>query len=411
MGTREMKSFLVGGYVRDKLLGFTPVDRDWVVVGETPQSMLSQGYQLVGKNFPVFLHPVTNESYALARTDRNQAVNVNGRPVFTDSNVTLEEDLARRDLTINAMAMTDSEKLIDPFNGLDDLENKILRHVGDSFREDPIRVLRIARFAARYQFEIASETKKLIGSMCSDGCFTNLVPERVWAELNKALSEDHPDVFIEQLRDLGALEKIFPELDCLFGIPQTEKHHPEIDTGTHLLLAMKIAAEISPNPMVRFGTLMHDLGKCATDKSILPRHIGHEKAGVAIVDHFSKKHGVPSKFQQFGHICSEYHPYMHQAFDLKPSTLVRLFEKIGAFHQPTLLQYFFLVCEADARGRKGFESIDYPQSDYMSSVFDVVSKVSISELDISRLEGKEIGEALTRLRVSAAKRAKNNYQR
>ena len=398
-----MQAYLVGGYVRDKLLGMDPADRDWVVVGETPASMLKAGYQLVGKEFPVFIHPHSREVYALARTGRGKGLVHDGRTVFTDQSVTLEQDLARRDLTINAMAMTPDGELIDPFGGSKDLANKILRHVGPGFADDPVRVLRIARFVARYDFVIAEETKALIQEMSESGLLDSLVPERVWAELEKALSGRNPDVFIETLRSLGALEKIFPEIDCHFGVPQTEKYHPEIDTGIHLLLALKVSARLSDDPMVRFGVLVHDFGKCLTEKVILPRHIGHEEAGVKVVERFCDRLLVPTKYRRFGRICSRYHLHMHRVFELKPRSLVDLFDNIGALKRPEDLERFILVCQSDAQGREGMQDSPYGQKDFVKQVFEIVVNVGSKDIAQEGVFGKVFGEKLYKKRIAAVK--------
>jgi tRNA nucleotidyltransferase (CCA-adding enzyme) len=398
-----MQAYIVGGYVRDRLLGLEPKDRDWVVVGATPEQMLDQGYRLVGKDFPVFLHPLTKEVYALARTERSGAQQHQGRQVFTDPGVTLREDLERRDLTINAMAMTETEELIDPLHGAEDLQSKTLRHVGPGFRDDPVRVLRTARLAARYGFSIAGDTRALIRAMLENRELDGLVPERVWSELQKALEEEHPDCFVATLRELGALRRVFPEIDRLFGVPQPENYHPEIDTGIHTLMALRRACELSPDPLVRFGTLVHDLGKGVTPKAELPRHIGHEKAGVDLVDALCERYRAPSAYRRFGRLCAEYHLHMHRAAELRPKTLLRLFTDLGAFRHPEALARFLLVCQADAQGREGLHDAPYPQADYVKTMFAAAAGVSSAGIARHGLSGEAFGRELHRLRIQAVK--------
>lgn len=396
-----METYIVGGYVRDTLLGLHPKDRDWVVVGSSVEEMLEQGYQKIGKEFPVFLHPRTAEVYALARTERKGVTQETD--AYASPDVTLEEDLERRDLTINAMAMLPDGQLIDPFGGEDDLQKRQLRHVAATFSEDPVRVLRTARFAARYGFSIAPDTLSFIHQMVADDSLDVLAAERVWAELAKALSESHPDRFIHSLREMNALERVFPEIDRLFGVPQPEAHHPEIDTGTHILLALKIAAQLTEDPLVRFGVLVHDLGKGITKKSLLPRHIGHEGAGVKLVDALCERYRIPRRYQQFGRICSKYHLHTHRAYELKPGTVINMFESIGAFKQPDNLNRFLLVCQADAQGRTGLESKPYPQADYLKQIFEAAAKVSTEPINKAGLVGKAFGDKLHSLRISAAR--------
>ncbi len=394
-----MKSYIVGGYVRDKLLGLEPKDRDWVVVGSTVDEMLNQGYQLIGKEFPVFLHPKTKEIYALARTERTTSQQIKDRRIFADPNVSLEDDLEKRDLTINAMAMTKNGELIDPFNGARDLKAKVLRHVSPSFREDPVRVLRTARLAARYGFFIADETHSLIQTMLEEDDLDELVPERIWSELQKTLEEAHPDIFITKLREMGVLAKIFPEIDRLFGVPQTEKYHPEIDTGVHMLMTLKKAVALSPDPVVRFGALVHDLGKGITKASMLPRHIGHEKKGVRLVEQLCNRLRAPNRYQQFGKICAEYHLHVHRAFELTPKTFVKMFTNIGAFKRPGDLDQFLLVCQADAQGRKGLDDSPYPQAEYVKAIFDEAAAISTEEIAKTGLKGEAFGDELHQRRM------------
>jgi tRNA nucleotidyltransferase (CCA-adding enzyme) len=396
-----MKKYIVGGYVRDKLLGLQPKDRDWVVVGSNEEQMLNQGYELVGRDFPVFIHPKSKETYSLARTDRTKHPSEANKKAYAHTNVTLEDDLSRRDFTLNAMAMTENGQLIDPFNGQKDLETRIIRHVGSSFRDDPVRVLRAARFAARFGFTIADESQKLIQKMIVTGELDKLVPERVWAELQKALEEKRPDLFISTLREIGALAKTFPEIDALFGIPQPEKYHPEIDTGLHTLLALKRGSELTPDPIVRFGTLLHDLGKGVTKPEFLPRHIGHEKAGVELVEQLCLRCKVPNKYREFAKLCAEYHLHIHRVFELKPSTLLKVVKKTGALKNKSVSDSFLLACQADAQGRIGKENSPYPQAEYFKKIICTVKSVKNSEIIKMDLIGKDFADELHKRQLSA----------
>jgi len=398
-----METYIVGGYVRDKLLGLNPKDRDWVVVGSSTEEMLAKGFRKVGKEFPVFLHPQTAEEYALARTEQHKAKAPQEAIAIFSPNVTLEEDLGRRDLTINAMAMLPDGQLIDPFGGEADLRNKQLRHVAASFSDDPVRILRTARFAATYNFSIAPETIGFIQQMVRQHLLDGLTPERVWAELEKAMRAPYPDRFISSLREMKALEVLFPEIDRLFGVPQPEVHHPEIDTGIHLLLSLQRAAQLSEDPLVRFGVLVHDLGKGITRKAMLPRHIGHEKAGVTLVDALCKRWRIPKAYQQFGRICSTFHLHTHRAYELRPDTLVKLFESIGAFRDTENLNRFLLVCQADAQGRKGLETKPYPQTDFLKQVFKAAAGVSSEAIRQTGVEGNVFGDVLRNNRIAATK--------
>jgi len=400
-----VKSYIVGGYVRDKLLGVEPSDRDWVVVGASPEQMLAQGFQMVGRGFPVFLHPETHEVYALARTDIAKKI-VEGKAVFSDLNVTLEEDLARRDLTINAMAFAEDSRLIDPFGGRDDINNRILKHVGPAFKDDPIRVLRLARFAARFEFDIADETVDIVSTMLADGAFDSLTPERVWGELEKALIEDRPDLFIQTLKYLGILKRIFPELDSLFGMPDKDGPNSSTDAGSLLLTALKVCGKVSSDPLVRFGVLVHSLGKRSTDVNSASFDDDSD-SGVTNVEKLFSRSAIPAKFQRFGRICARYFSYIHSAFELDPVTIVRIFRQIGGLNRVNDIDRFLLVCEVDFLSRQA-EKKSYSQANYIKNVFDAISKVSIGDIDSSILYGKEIGNELERLRVSAAERVKDS---
>jgi tRNA nucleotidyltransferase (CCA-adding enzyme) len=399
-----MQTYLVGGAVRDMLLNLPVKERDWVVVGETPESMVKQGFRPVGKDFPVFLHPETHEEYALARTERKIARGYKGFSVYTSPDISLEEDLIRRDLTINAMAMPPDGQLIDPYNGQRDLEQRIFRHISPAFAEDPVRILRVARFVARYRhlgFTLADETLALMQSMVSVGEVDYLVAERVWAEMLKALNEPSPSAFFYTLKDCGALEKIFPEIARLFGVPQPEKHHPEIDTGVHTLLCLEQAALLSPKPEVRFAALVHDLGKGITPPKIWPHHYGHEKKGLPVLENFCKRLRIPNSFKNLAMHVMEYHTHCHKAIELKASTLTDVLTVLGAFKANNTLADFLLACEADARGRTHFENRPYPQADLYINAAKAGASVDTSSVTGSNLQGAQIGEAIRRLRIAA----------
>jgi tRNA nucleotidyltransferase (CCA-adding enzyme) len=399
-----MEIFLVGGAVRDKLLGLEPTERDWVVVGATVDEMLSLGYRQVGKDFPVFLHPQTQEEYALARTERKTAPGYKGFAVHSDPDVTLEEDLVRRDLTINAMAETEDGKLIDPYRGKADLEARVLRHVSPAFSEDPVRILRLARFAARFAhlgFEVADETWDLMRQMVDAGEVDALVPERVWAETEKALGEATPARFFEVLRACGALAKLFTEIDALFGVPQPEEHHPEIDTGVHTLMVLTQAARLSPEPQVRFAALVHDLGKGTTPPEQWPRHIEHEARGVPLVEALCQRLRVPNVYRELAVAVTRYHLHYHRAAELRPDTMLDLFNKVDAFRRPQRFEWFVQACEADSRGRPGFEDAHFEQPNILRKCFAAAAAVDTQTLIAQGLEGPAIGEALKRQRTEA----------
>lgn len=409
-----MKTFLVGGAVRDKLLDIEVTERDWLVLGATPEMMLEQGYQSVGQDFPVFLHPETKEEYALARTERKSGPGYKGFSFNTNPDITLEEDLLRRDLTINAMIEDEQGNIVDPYNGLKDLKAKKLRHVSPAFCEDPVRVLRVARFAARYKrfgFSVADETLELMAEIAGSGELDALVPERIWQELHKALKSDHPEVFIEVLRACGALAKIFPEIDKLFGIPQTEKHHPEIDTGVHILLCLQQAVRLTDDPRIRFAVLTHDLGKASTPHLILPSHFGHEKRGKKLVEKFCARLKIPNEYKKLASLVAENHLLAHTAYDLKASTLLKLLKKMSAFQQLEIFQGFIIACEADSRGRTGFEDRHYPQSYFFEQVMHAATAVSSADVDSNIKPGKAFGQALDNLRLTAIKQVQVEHPR
>jgi tRNA nucleotidyltransferase (CCA-adding enzyme) len=396
--------FLVGGAVRDELLGKTVQEKDWVVVGATPEELAEKGYRQVGASFPVFLHPDTAEEYALARTERKQGHGYHGFSVDFHPGVTLEEDLARRDLTINAMARDDQGALIDPFGGRDDLERRVLRHVSDAFGEDPLRVLRVARFAARYAglgFTIHPSTAQLMTDMVESGELEYLVPERVWAEFEKAFSSARPATFIEVLRSCGALAVLLPEVDCLFGIAQPETHHPEIDTGVHVLMAMNAAADMGGNSRVVFAMLLHDLGKGLTPREKLPSHIGHEKSGVPLVQNVCERLRVPGAYQKLALIVCELHLRCHRLMEARPATVLSLIEDADLLRRPERVDEFLQACEADYRGRKGFEDRPYPQAGRLRTALQAAQTVRASDVPTRGLEGRQIGEKLRQGRLAA----------
>lgn len=399
-----MKTYLVGGAVRDLLLGYPHDEKDYVVVGATPDEMLAQGFQLVGKDFPVFLHPQTHAEYALARTERKTAPGYKGFTIHAAPNVTLEEDLLRRDLTINAMAQTEDGKIIDPFGGQKDLTNKILRHISPAFAEDPVRILRIARFAARYKklgFQIAHETMLLMQSMVRHGEVNALVPERVWQEFAKAFTEDSPQEFIWVLRHCGALKVLFPELDQLFGAPNPVQWHPEIDSGVHTLMVLEQAALLSTDPVTRFAALLHDLGKGLTPATVWPSHPGHEEAGVPLIQALCKRYRVPREYEELAVITSRYHAHVHRFAELKPTTVLKVLEKTDAFRRPERFEKFLIACEADSRGRTFWEDKPYPQREKMLQVFHAAQQVAIEPLLARGLTGAALGHAIHQARVAA----------
>jgi tRNA nucleotidyltransferase (CCA-adding enzyme) len=401
---KTMDTYLVGGAVRDTLLGLTVKERDWVVIGETTESMVRRGFRPVGKDFPVFLHPKTHDEYALARTERKTAPGYKGFTVHASPEVTLEQDLIRRDLTINAMAMTAEGQIVDPDHGQHDLEQRLLRHVSPAFAEDPVRILRVARFAARYQhlgFALAEETRLLMESMVTAGEADHLVAERVWAELFKALNEKSPSAFFYTLKACAALEKIFPEIYGLFGVPQPEKHHPEIDTGIHVMLCLDQAARLSICPEVRFAALVHDLGKALSPKENWPHHHGHETHGLPILEAMCIRLRVPKPFRALAMQVMQYHSHCHRAFELRAATLTDMLSAIGAFKTPNKLSEFLLACEADAKGRTGLENNPYPQANFVRQAALAACSVDSSAVLEGGFEGSKIGEEIRRLRIKA----------
>ena len=406
-----MQVYLVGGAVRDQLLGHPYHEKDYVVVGATPEQMLAQGYQPVGKDFPVFLHPETKDEYALARTERKSGHGYHGFEFYTDAAVTLEQDLIRRDLTINAIAKDDDGNLYDPYGGQKDLDQRILRHVSHAFVEDPLRVLRIARFAARYKslgFTVADETLALMKELAESGELEALTPERVWKETSRALMEDHADEYFEVLRTCGALKVLFPEIDALYGIPQRPEYHPEIDCGIHTMMSLQQACRANYSLDVRFAVLVHDLGKALTPADELPRHIMHEERGIKPVNVVCDRLRVPTNTKQLALAVCKEHLKCHQALTLKSGTLWRLLQRLDVLRRPERVEAFVQACECDSRGRLGLEDRDYPQAQYVLDAMQVVRSIKAQDLP-PEIQGPDIGEMLIERRIDALAELKQNY--
>ena len=403
--------YLVGGAVRDQLLNLPVKDRDWVIVGATPQTLIDLGYQQVGKDFPVFLHPQSKEEYALARTERKSGQGYTGFICDFSADIPLEQDLIRRDLTINAMAQDLQGNLYDPYHGADDLRQRILRHVSPAFVEDPLRVLRVARFAARYHhlgFTIAPETLQLMQTLTLQGELQHLTAERVWAETEKALNEKNPEIYFETLRQVGALAVLFPELDALYGVPNPAKYHPEIDSFVHTMMVLQQATLLSEQvdchkSAVRFAAICHDLGKARTPKSNWPHHHGHEKLGITPTRNLCKRLKVPSYYQQLAELTCEYHTHIHKIVELRPETVVKLFNSFDVWRKPLRFMEFLLVCFADTRGRKGFEHSQYPQQEFALALYQAALKVDIQSIIAAGFEHKAIRDQLNRGRIFAVK--------
>lgn len=398
-----MKAYRVGGWVRDRLLGVATADCDWVVVGGSDEEMLELGFRRVGKDFPVYLHPETHEEYALARIERKQGRGYTGFAVDAARHVTLEQDLARRDLTINAMAEDSDGSLIDPYRGREDLARGILRHVTAAFAEDPLRVLRVARFAARLDFAVAPETMALMRTMSASGELSTLAPERVWRELERALGECHPHRFFEVLRECGALREVLPEVDALFGVPQPAGHHPEIDCGAHLLLCLAAAVRAGANGRVRFAVLTHDLGKADTPPEILPRHIGHEERGVRLIESLAARLRVPQAHRQLAVLVARHHTTVHRALELRHSTLVDLLDKVDAWRRPERLEELLQACEIDARGRAGRADAPYPQAARLRRAADRARAVDVAALVAAHGAGPQLRDVVRQARIDALK--------
>ncbi len=404
-----MKVYEVGGAVRDALLGLPVKERDWVVVGASANELLAQGYRRVGKDFPVFLHPSTGDEYALARTERKVGRGYTGFQFDTGATVTLEQDLERRDLTINAIARAADGALIDPWGGRRDLEARVLRHVSPAFAEDPLRVLRVARFAARFAklgFTVAPETLSLMAEIVASGEIEALTPERVWQETATALGEDDPAAYVSVLRACGALARVFPEVDALFGVPQSERWHPEIDTGVHVLLALKIAARLTSAPTVRFAVLTHDLGKGTTPQDMLPAHHGHEQRSEVLLRTLCERLPVPNRFRELALHVARHHGTVHRAAELRPRTVLEVISAVDALRQPERFEEFLLACEADMRGRKGLEDRPYVQGEIFRTALLAARSVDAGRVREERkVEGEALGKALHEARLDAVKAA------
>lgn len=403
-----MQVYLVGGAVRDALLGLPVKERDWVVVGGTREELLRRGFREVGRDFPVFLHPETHDEYALARLERKVAPGYRGFSVEFGPEVSLEDDLARRDLTINAIARDADGNLVDPHGGLRDLERKVLRHVSPAFAEDPVRILRVARFAARFEplgFTVAPETLALMSDMVRRREVDALVPERVWQESEKALRERRAGAFFRVLRDCGALRAVYPEVDALFGVPQPPQWHPEIDTGVHTLMVLDQAARLTEDPRARFAALTHDLGKGATPRAEWPNHRGHEERGVELIEALSSRLRIPGDYRELAVIVARHHGVVHRAAELRPQTVLELLERTDAFRRPQRFALALIACEADSRGRTGLEEGPYPQRDRLLAAHAAAAAVKLPPEWLAGRSGVEIAQRLRELRIAAIRDA------
>ena len=404
----DIRIYLVGGAVRDELLGHPVEERDFVVVGATPGDLVARGFTQVGRDFPVFLHPETKQEYALARTERKTGPGYRGFVVHSDTDVTLEQDLRRRDLTINALARDEAGNLIDYHGGRSDLEQRVLRHISEAFVEDPVRILRVARFGARFAdlgFEVADETMALMRNMVGAGEVDALVPERVWQELTKALAAPKPSRFFEILRECGALERLFPEVERLYGVPQPAKWHPEIDTGVHTMMVLDMAARLSPEPEVAFAALTHDLGKGTTPREILPRHKGHEERSVDLIEGLCERLRVPRRYRELARVAARYHGLAHKAGELRPGTLLELFQGADAFRRPGRFEQVLIAFEADYRGRAGYQERDYPQADYLRRLLAAVRAVDVGVIAAASRTKDKIPELIRNARLRALRAA------
>ncbi|WP_419209259.1 multifunctional CCA addition/repair protein [Photobacterium leiognathi subsp. mandapamensis] len=399
-----MQTYLVGGAVRDTLLGLTVTDKDWVVVGTTPEAMLAAGFEQIGSDFPVFLHPKTKQEHALARTERKSGHGYTGFVCYSAPDVTLEQDLLRRDLTINAIAQAPNGDLIDPYRGQQDITDKVLRHVSPAFAEDPLRVLRVARFAARFAhlgFTVAPETMALMQEMVVSGELASLTPERVWKEWEKSLSSDDPQMFLTVLRQCGALAIVMPEIDALFGVPQPEKWHPEIDCGIHTLLVAKKAAELSADKTIRFAAQVHDLGKALSPKDDLPHHKMHCRDGIKPIKALCQRLRVPNEYRDLALLVCEQHTKIHHAEEMRADTFIKIFDQIDAWRKPERVAQLATCCRADARGRTHFEQTPYPQADIFQAVFAIAQQVDVKTIVAAGFKGAEIREQLAAKRIEA----------
>lgn len=408
-----MQIFLVGGAVRDQLLGYPVIDRDWVVVGATPEQMLTKGFAQVGKDFPVFLHPKTKEEHALARTERKSGHGYGGFAVNASPDVTLEEDLMRRDLTINAMAQAEDGSLVDPYGGQQDLEQRILRHVSEAFVEDPLRVLRVARFAARYHsfgFTIADETLALMTELTQSGELDHLTAERVWKETQRSLTGPNPQVYFDVLRQCGALALLFPELEALYGVPNPVRWHPEIDTGVHTMMVLEQSAKLTEHSHIRFAALTHDLGKALTPSEHWPSHHGHEKLGLPLIDAICDRFKLPNDHRDLALLVGELHGKVHRAFDLRADTIVKMLDQVDAWRKPERYGDFLLACEADHRGRLNFETLPYPQGDYLYKCYQAAAAVDVQAIIADGIKGPAIRQELTKRRIAIVNEVKQAHR-
>ena len=404
-----MQTYVVGGAVRDQLLGLPVADRDYVVVGSTPEQMQARGFRPVGKDFPVFLHPQTQEEYALARTERKTAPGYRGFHFHAAPDVTLEQDLARRDLTINAMALAEDGSIINPFNGRADLQARLLRHVSPAFVEDPVRILRLARFAARFDFAVAAETMTLMRNMVESGEVDALVPERVWQELAKGLMGPKPSRMFTTLRDCGALARILPELDRLWGVPQPPAHHPEVDTGVHTMLVVDYAASQGWNLATRVAALLHDLGKGNTPRDQWPRHIGHEIRGVKLVEAVCERLRVPNDCRDLARHTARYHGDIHRGLELRPDTVLKLLQAVDAFRKPQRFGDLLNASIADSRGRPGFEQRPFPQADRLQLALAAANSVDAGAIAQAQSDKTRIADAIASARLHAIAKAVHNF--
>ena len=409
MNKDPVETYLVGGAVRDELLGIPVKEKDWVVVGSTPEAMVDKGFRPVGQSFPVFIHSQSGEEYALARTERKTGRGYKGFSFFTDPSVTLEQDLLRRDLSINAIARRDNGELIDPLGGRGDIERRVLRHVSDAFLEDPLRVLRVARFVAQlaeFDFSIAPETMELMEKMVESGELEDLTAERVWIETEKALQTVRPRLYFETLRKMGALKVLFPEIDRLFGVPQNPKYHPEIDTGLHTLLSLDQISAESKLLRLRFSVLVHDLGKGTTARDQWPSHNGHEERGVKQIENLAQRLRIPNDCRDLAIKVSRWHLHCHRALELKAATIEKLFSGLDLWRNPQLLPEFLFCCQADIRGRTGMENSEYPQAAYLTDCFQAASSVDSQKIREAGFEGEAIGKKMREARIAAIQDAK-----
>ncbi|WP_394129675.1 multifunctional CCA addition/repair protein [Shewanella maritima] len=407
-----MQVYLVGGAVRDQLLDLPVKDKDFVVVGSTPQAMIDQGFTQVGRDFPVFLHPKTHQEYALARTERKSGSGYQGFICHADESVTLEQDLLRRDLTINAIAQDEQGNYYDPYNGLEDINNRTLRHVSAAFSEDPLRVLRVARFAARFStqgFTIAPDTMSLMKQMVASGELEQLTPERVWQEIDKVLSGATPHVFFDVLKSCGALKVILPEIDALFGVPQPAQWHPEIDSGIHTLLVLEQASLLSHSVSVRFAALTHDVGKAVTPQSMWPKHHGHGQKGIAIIKRLCQRLRVPNHIRDLAVLVSDQHQNIHNALQLRAETVLKIFDKADVWRKPERLPDLLICCQADAQGRTGFETTPYIEADYLNDCFSQASSVDVKAIIAAGFKGAEIKQQIANQRLEIIQTVKQNY--